>query len=96
MIQDFKNVASYKKGDFVCEYITAANYKVVRTCIGFVVGYTHNNKSEVLLNKTGESFGSSKVFDTKEQAERFINKHQSKYNEPLYFRCYMHSKFTKN
>lgn len=95
-MENYKNVASYKKGDFVGEYITAANYKAVRTCIGFVVGYTHHGGTEMLLNKAGGDFSSSKVFDTKEQAERFINKHQSKYDEPLYFRCYMHEKYTKN
>lgn len=90
------DIKNYENGDFVCEYITAnGENKVVRTCIGFVVGYTHHNKTEALLNKDGESFGNCKVFDTKEQAQKFITKHQSKRNETLYFRCYMFSKYTK-
>jgi len=89
-----------QKGDFINEYTTAANYKAVITCTGFVVGYRpekSNYPTEELLDKEGNTSycQSSKVFNTFELAEKFRLKCQHKHVYKLYTRIYELTTYTK-
>lgn len=90
-----------KKGEVTEEYLNINNYKVTRTCIGFVVGIQYNSEGhlmEWLLNNKGDlkkREESPKIFDTPELCEIYINRIRSRYTEYMYYRPYFYEEFKK-
>lgn len=93
-----------KKGDIAWDYITAANYREIGTCIGFVIGFKYRCNTEILLAKNGDwaamwpknGSDDTKVASTIEQADQFIKEHQPNYTGILYARPYISCKSTYN
>lgn len=90
-----------KKGDTFTEETVIPGRISISTCIGFVVGIEYNSEGNImewLLNKKCElkKFDERpKIFDTPEQAEKFIKKTRPKFLQYMYYRPYFYTKYSK-